>query len=821
MIATEPHLAALSDEHRRELESWLVEFDEGWDDTRLAAWVRKLPASGSPLRRPALIEMVKIDLERRWEHGKQVSLEAYLKKLPELGTADLVPVDLILAECEVRQQFGVPVNLADFTKRFPRQAKDLRQFVQKHPTHCPELPPVPSTRRTVSPSSGTPLPGQPVAAAASLPEQFGRYRIVRKLGQGGMGSVYLAYDGQLEREVALKVPHFAVDDGPELLERFYREARAAATLTHPNICPVYDVGEIDGIRFLTMAYIEGRPLSEVIQEDAPLPEGQVAALIHTLALALHEAHLKAVIHRDLKPSNIMINQRQEPMIMDFGLARKVRQDDVRLTRSGTPLGTPAYMPPEQITGDVHAMGPGCDIYSLGVILYELLTRRRPFEGTLAVVWGQILTQDPPRPSEHRPELDPRLEAICLKAMAKKVEERYATMAEMAAALNEFLHVQTPTSGPQVFADLGGEESAIVRTPRRQAGRGRRGPRWKWLAVGGAAAAAVLLSVSIIVRTRHGKVTIVTDDENTVAEAKQADSGDEKRAKEEAKTKRPSNPVKSDLDAFDYYARGLPGVWQTMMDSRGKIMTGGAPWLSTDGLELVFWKPHSEDRGGRDLYIGRRDSVSEPFGVAVHQAETSTTGSEGIPTFTNDDLTLYFLNKAVSGAPHTVMWATRPRRGVSFGPSRVLADFPIVWANASRFSPDGRICFYTVPGDTVCHRAVRRADGKSFDLQETNLPRLQEGVQSELWTVAVSNKGSGLFTQDAQGKIWLVGARCRGGPQDYETTRLLDLHLPSPWTHVFTCCVSQDARLLLGWLNNELIAMRLPEDVREKVLSLLD
>jgi hypothetical protein len=147
-----------------------------------------------------------------------------------------------------------------------------------------------------------------------------------------------------------------------------------------------------------------------------------------------------VLHRDLKPSNVMICAGREPVIMDFGLAWRLdnRNGDERLTRPGLVLGTPAYMSPEQLSGRVEDLGPSCDIYSLGVILYELLTGRCPFDGPEAVVLGQVIFIEPGRPSSHRPGLDPRLEAICLKAMAKRVEERYATMGELAAALGEYL-----------------------------------------------------------------------------------------------------------------------------------------------------------------------------------------------------------------------------------------------------------------------------------------------------------------------------------------------------------------------------------------------
>jgi serine/threonine protein kinase len=141
-----------------------------------------------------------------------------------------------------------------------------------------------------------------------MPKQFGRYRILRQLGQGGMGSVYLAHDTQLDRPVALKVPRFAAEAGSDAFERFRREARLAATLSHPNICPVYDVGQIEGIHYATMAFIDGKPLSDLLSGPRPLPERSVAAVVRKLAQALQEAHAHGVIHRDLKPSNVMINR---------------------------------------------------------------------------------------------------------------------------------------------------------------------------------------------------------------------------------------------------------------------------------------------------------------------------------------------------------------------------------------------------------------------------------------------------------------------------------------------------------------------------------
>jgi serine/threonine protein kinase len=271
-----------------------------------------------------------------------------------------------------------------------------------------------------------------------LPAQFGRYILQKRLGLGGMGSVYLALDTQLDRAIALKIPRFGVYSSAEQKERFLREARAAGALRHPNLCTVYDVGQIEGVAYLTMSYIRGKLLSEVLRHERRRPILDSVRLVGQMAVAMDEAHRHGIIHRDLKPANIMIDDRGQPMIMDFGLAR--RDSDlggVRLTQCGLPLGTPAYMSPEQVNGDIDAMGAACDIYSLGVILYEMLAGRLPFQGAVAILLAQITSAPPAPPSRFRPELDRELDLICLKALAKAPTERFPSMEVFARALEMY------------------------------------------------------------------------------------------------------------------------------------------------------------------------------------------------------------------------------------------------------------------------------------------------------------------------------------------------------------------------------------------------
>ena len=270
-------------------------------------------------------------------------------------------------------------------------------------------------------------------------DTFGRYRIQKTLGEGAMGSVYLAHDTQLDRKVALKIPKVDAKQDSKFIARFLREARAAATLNHPNICPVYDVGEIDGTHFITMAYIQGHTLSHFVNADKPLLDRNVANVVRKIANALHEAHMHGMVHRDVKPGNIMIDQRGEPIVMDFGLARNLDDaEDARLTRDGMILGSPAYMSPEQVEGRIENIGPACDIYSLGVILFELLTGRLPYQGSVASIIAQIVSKPPPHPTQFRPDASPGLSEICLKAMARDIGERYQSMREFATALTDYL-----------------------------------------------------------------------------------------------------------------------------------------------------------------------------------------------------------------------------------------------------------------------------------------------------------------------------------------------------------------------------------------------
>ncbi len=295
---------------------------------------------------------------------------------------------------------------------------------------------------------------------------FGRYRVERELGAGGMGVVYLAEDLRLGRRVALKIPKFDADEKLHLSDRFRREARTMASVLHRNLCPIFDVDEQDGTHYLTMAFIEGETLSQIIKRtdgDAsrqsressrqvltsptalPFTSRQIAELIRKLALALDEAHRAGIIHRDLKPANVMFDRSGEPILMDFGLAWMVHEADSRMTQSGAIVGTPAYMAPEQAAGETDKVGAASDIYSLGAILYELLTGRPIYSGGVTRVLFKLMHETPTRPSQVRDDIDPKLEEICWKAIARRPEDRFTTAADFAEALARYLDLRSTST----------------------------------------------------------------------------------------------------------------------------------------------------------------------------------------------------------------------------------------------------------------------------------------------------------------------------------------------------------------------------------------
>ena len=327
-------------------------------------------------------------------------------------------------------------------------------------------------------------PQQPsVESEGAWPARIGRFEIRGPLGRGGFGIVYRAFDPVLCREVALKIPRADALVDAECQARFQREARAAAGLDHPNLVPVHEAGQLGPISYIAFAYCPGSDLATWLkQRTTPLRCLEAARLVQILARAIHYAHGRGILHRDLKPSNVLLSPASPgatpakdnlwlpeadsaliPRVTDFGLA-KLAVSDQSQTQSADLLGTPSYMAPEQVEGRRTPAGPAIDVYSLGGILYEVLTGRPPFWGENAVATlRQVELMEPVRPSRLRPELPRDLETICLKCLQKEPRKRYASAEALADDLDRFL-----TGRPIKARPTGLAEQALKWARRRPA-----------------------------------------------------------------------------------------------------------------------------------------------------------------------------------------------------------------------------------------------------------------------------------------------------------------------------------------------------------------
>ncbi|HEY5910289.1 MAG TPA: protein kinase [Verrucomicrobiae bacterium] len=308
-------------------------------------------------------------------------------------------------------------------------------------------------------------PGGATRASGSAPESpvrrwFGDYELLEEIGRGGMGVVFKARQAGLDRLVAVKMILFGQFASEEFQQRFRVEAKAAANLRHPNLVTVHEVGHQDGFHFFSMDYIEGKSLADLVREK-PLPARRAARYVKTIAEAIHHAHLHGVLHRDLKPSNVLIDREDLPHVTDFGLA-KMTTVDADLTVPGQVLGSPQYLPPEQARGETGLVGPTSDVYSLGAILYCLLTGRPPFlANAVADILFQVERTEPISLRLLNPAVPRDLETICLKCLQKAREARYQTAQELAEELGRYLHNEPIVARPA------GKAYKLVRWCRRE------------------------------------------------------------------------------------------------------------------------------------------------------------------------------------------------------------------------------------------------------------------------------------------------------------------------------------------------------------------
>ena len=284
----------------------------------------------------------------------------------------------------------------------------------------------------------------------------GRYAIIERVGTGGMAEVYRARDELLGREVAVKVLSERFSRDRSFVERFRREAQAAANLNHPNIVSLFDYGSDDGTYFIVMEFIDGSSLSDIVHREGALMPERAAEIASDVAKALERAHAQGLVHRDIKSGNIMITRTGQTKVTDFGIARAVGRDgEQTMTQTGMVIGTAAYLSPEQAQGN--PVDGRSDVYSLGVVLFEMLTGRTPFSGdsALSIAYKHV-REDARPPSELNRDVSPQLDAITLKALAKNPDNRYSTAAEMSEDLQRFMHGQKVQATP-----LLGDRTAVM------------------------------------------------------------------------------------------------------------------------------------------------------------------------------------------------------------------------------------------------------------------------------------------------------------------------------------------------------------------------
>ena len=381
------------------------------------------------MNREEQLDQILAEYIRRIDTGECVDRDDFLTAHPEL--ADEL-VELLDMADKVEQMAG-PVVSCEWAEAASDQEADYTTHSELYETITHPVKPDPHGH----------------APSEHLPRQCGDYELLEILGRGGMGVVYKAHQVNLNRLVAVKMILEGRLASSSDIHRFQIEAQAAGRLSHPNLVTIHEIGELDGRHFYSMDYIDGISLAQLMREG-PQDSKHAARYLETIAEAIHVAHENGILHRDLKPGNVLIDDDDEPHVTDFGLAKLVG-DDSSLTASGATLGTPSYMPPEQAAGNRSKVNRTSDVYSLGAILYALLTGKPPFRReTVVETMFHVVHTDPTSPRSINPEVDRDLETICLKCLQKRPGRRYQTARALAEDLGRYLRDEPILAKPVGF-----------------------------------------------------------------------------------------------------------------------------------------------------------------------------------------------------------------------------------------------------------------------------------------------------------------------------------------------------------------------------------